>query len=62
MRILIVEDNVDLLDSMKMILQNEFTVETATDGEDGLFLAMQNIYDVILLDVMLPEINGFEIL
>lgn len=62
MRILIVEDNVNLLDSMKMILQNEFTVETATDGEDGLFLAMQNIYDVILLDVMLPEINGFEIL
>ncbi|GIN84947.1 DNA-binding response regulator [Heyndrickxia sporothermodurans] len=62
MRILIVEDNIDLLDSMKQILQQEFEIETATDGEEGLFLAMQNIYDVILLDVMLPEMDGFEIL
>ncbi|MGE8202974.1 response regulator transcription factor [Heyndrickxia sp. NPDC080065] len=62
MRILIVEDNVDLLESMKKILQNDFEIDTATDGEEGLFLGMQNIYDIILLDVMLPEINGFEIL
>lgn len=62
MRILIVEDNIDLLDSMKQILEQEFEIESATDGEEGLFLAMQNIFDVILLDVMLPEMDGFEIL
>ncbi|MBS4174002.1 response regulator transcription factor [Bacillus sp. FJAT-49736] len=62
MKILIVEDNVDLLESMKKILADEYEIESATDGEEGLFLAYQNIYDAIILDVMLPEINGFEIL
>lgn len=62
MRILIVEDNEDLLDSMIKILENEFEIESATDGEEGLFLAMQNIFDLILLDVMLPGMDGFEIL
>ncbi|PKR83945.1 response regulator transcription factor [Heyndrickxia camelliae] len=62
MKLLIVEDNENLLESMKNILSDEFEVESATDGEEGLFLAFQNIYDVIILDVMLPEIDGFEIL
>ncbi|MGV3464661.1 MAG: response regulator transcription factor [Heyndrickxia sp.] len=62
MKLLIVEDNEDLLESMKKILSDEFEVESATDGEEGLFLAFQNIYDVIILDVMLPEMDGFEIL
>jgi two-component system, OmpR family, response regulator CiaR len=62
MKLLIVEDNEDLLESMKQILSDEFEIESATDGEEGLFLAFQNIYDAILLDVMLPEIDGFEIL
>lgn len=62
MKLLIVEDNVDLLESMKKILSDEFEVESATDGEEGLFLAFQNIYDAIILDVMLPGMDGFEIL
>jgi len=62
MKLLIVEDNENLLESMKNILSDEFEVESATDGEEGLFLAFQNIYDVIILDVMLPKIDGFEIL
>ncbi|WP_409295264.1 response regulator transcription factor [Peribacillus sp. SCS-26] len=61
MKILVVEDNQSLLESIKDILSDEFEVDTASDGEDGLFYAQQGIYDVILLDVMLPGISGFDI-
>jgi two-component system response regulator CiaR len=61
MRLLVVEDNTDLLQSIIQILCDEFTVDSATNGEEGLFLALQNIYDAIILDVMLPEIDGFTI-
>lgn len=62
MRILVVEDNRSLLESIKSILLNEFEVDGAENGEDGLFLALQNIYDLIVLDVMLPEMDGFEVI
>lgn len=62
MRILVVEDNRSLLESIKSILSNEFEVDGAENGEDGLFLALQNIYDLIVLDVMLPEMEGFEVI
>ncbi|MCY8235215.1 response regulator transcription factor [Priestia endophytica] len=62
MRILVVEDNRSLLESIKSILSNEFEVDGAENGEDGLFLARQNIYDLIVLDVMLPEMDGFEVI
>ncbi|MCX2828755.1 response regulator transcription factor [Bacillus pseudomycoides] len=62
MRLLVVEDNAPLLESITQILCDEFEVDTAVNGEDGLFLALQNIYDVILLDVMLPVIDGFEVI
>ncbi|CAI8842307.1 DNA-binding response regulator [Bacillus pseudomycoides] len=62
MRLLVVEDNAPLLESITQILCDEFEVDTAMNGEDGLFLALQNIYDVILLDVMLPVIDGFEVI
>ncbi|PDY45201.1 response regulator transcription factor [Bacillus pseudomycoides] len=62
MRLLVVEDNEPLLESITQILCDEFEVDTAMNGEDGLFLALQNIYDVILLDVMLPVIDGFEVI
>ncbi|OIK12873.1 response regulator transcription factor [Bacillus sp. MUM 13] len=61
MKILVVEDNISLLQSIKEILSDEFEVDTADNGEDGLFLAQQNIYDSIVLDVMLPGMDGFEI-
>ena len=61
MKILVVEDNISLLESIKIILESEYTVDTADNGEDGLFYAEQNIYDLIILDVMLPHLNGFEI-
>ncbi|MFF2450253.1 response regulator transcription factor [Neobacillus sp. NPDC058068] len=62
MRLLVVEDNLPLLESIVQLLSDEFEVDQASNGEDGLFLAMQNIHDVIVLDVMLPEIDGFEVL
>ncbi|CAG9612998.1 Response regulator ArlR [Bacillus rhizoplanae] len=62
MRLLVVEDHPPLLESITQILRNEFEVDTAKNGEEGLFLALQNIYDAILLDVMLPEMDGFEVI
>lgn len=62
MRLLIVEDNLPLLESIVQLLSDEFEVDQASNGEDGLFLAQQNIHDAIVLDVMLPGIDGFEIL
>ncbi|MCY9005137.1 response regulator transcription factor [Peribacillus frigoritolerans] len=61
MKILVVEDNVSLLESIRQILTDEYEVDTADNGEDGLFMAQQSIYDIIILDVMLPGIDGFEI-
>ena len=62
MRLLVVEDNASLLESIVQILRDEFEVDTAINGEDGLFLALQNIYDAILLDVMMPGMDGFEVI
>ncbi|MGE7604259.1 response regulator transcription factor [Peribacillus sp. NPDC097675] len=62
MKVLVVEDNVSLLESIRQILEDEYEVDTASNGEDGLFLAQQSIYDIILLDVMLPGMDGFEII
>jgi two-component system response regulator CiaR len=62
MRLLLVEDNIPLLESIVQLLSDEFEVDQAVNGEDGLFLAQQNIHDVIILDVMLPELDGFEVL
>ncbi|PFJ13638.1 DNA-binding response regulator [Bacillus cereus] len=62
MRLLVVEDNASLLESIVQILRDEFEVDTALNGEDGLFLALQNIYDAILLDVMMPGMDGFEVI
>lgn len=63
MRILIVEDEFNLADAISDRLKSDkYIVDICTDGEEGLYNAMLNIYDLIILDVMLPEINGFEIL
>ena len=61
MKILVVEDHEEVLTSIVELLSADFTVDSASDGDEGLFLAMQNIYDVIVLDVMLPHKNGFDI-
>ena len=63
MKILIIEDEYNLADAIKSILVEErYDVTISTDGEIGLDNALSGIYDLIILDVMLPHINGFEIL
>jgi two-component system OmpR family response regulator len=63
MRILIVEDEPDLLASLAQALREEgYAVDTADNGEDGLFNAEGTDYDAIVLDVMLPGMDGWEIL
>ena len=63
MRILIVEDEFNLADIISSRLKKEkFIVDIATNGEDGLYNALSGIYNLIILDVMLPYMNGFEIL
>lgn len=63
MRILIIEDEFNIADVIASRLKKEqYAVDVYCDGESGLDNALTNIYDLIILDVMLPKINGFEIL
>lgn len=63
MRILLVEDEAALVDIISTKLKQEkYLVDTSLDGEEGLEYALNNIYDLIILDVMLPKISGIEIL
>ena len=63
MRILIIEDEFSLADLIKERLEKEkYSVDISIDGEEGLYNALSNIYDLIILDVMLPKIDGFTIL
>lgn len=62
MKLLIIEDDRLLSDSICETTRDMFETEQAFDGEEGLFLAEQNIFDVIILDIMLPNMNGYEVL
>lgn len=62
MRILVVEDEARLASSLRAGLEAEgFAVDTAHDGEEGLWYAREHEYDAILLDIMLPRVNGHEV-
>jgi two-component system OmpR family response regulator len=63
MRVLIVEDEPDLLGSLlQAVREDGYAADGAADGEEGLFKAESYDYDAILLDVMLPGIDGWEVL
>lgn len=63
MRILVVEDEPDLLRSLAQALREEsYAVDTAADGEEGLHKAESWEYDAIVLDVMLPKLDGWQLL
>ncbi|MDA0691587.1 MAG: response regulator transcription factor [Nitrospinae bacterium] len=63
MRILIVEDEKKVAAFIKKGLEEEtYAVDVAYDGEEGLYLGMENQYDLIILDLMLPVIDGLEVL
>lgn len=62
MRILIIEDEIRLSEVLGEIMkENKYTVDIINDGEEGYDYAVSEIYDVIILDVMLPKMNGFDI-
>ncbi len=63
MKILIIEDEYNLADAISSVLSTQNYITTInTDGEVGLNNALSGVYDLIILDAMLPHVNGFEIL
>lgn len=62
MKILIVEDDRILSDTIKQCICKNFETEQAYDGYEAYMLAKQNIYDAIILDLMLPEMSGYDVL
>ncbi|MFQ5716741.1 MAG: heavy metal response regulator transcription factor [Nitrospinales bacterium] len=63
MRILIIEDEKKVARFVKRGLEEEtYAVDAAYDGEEGLYLAKETPYDLIILDIMLPKIDGLEVL
>ena len=62
MKILIIEDEKLLADSLRTMLESKgFEVETAYDGETGAEYAELGIYDLLILDVMMPKLNGYQL-
>ena len=63
MKILLVEDEKQLNEALSQILINEkSSVDSVYNGEDGLEYGLTDIYDLIILDIMLPKLNGLEVL
>lgn len=61
-KLLLVEDDVSLSNSVTDFLESFAEVTQVFDGEEGLYEAEQGIYDLVLLDLMLPELSGFDVL
>lgn len=62
MKILLVDDEVELTDSLSKILSHEgYTIDVAHNGNKGIELALENSYDLLILDWMLPQLSGLEI-
>ena len=63
MKVLVIEDEPDLLSALAITLREEgYAVDTAGDGEEGLYRASNWDYDAIVLDIMLPRLDGWEVL
>lgn len=63
MRILVIEDDIDTANFIaKGLKEHGHTADQASDGKDGLFMALENDYDIIILDRMLPALDGLSIL
>lgn len=62
MKILVIEDEVLLAESLKALLQSKgFEVECVYNGEDGASYAETGVYDLLILDVLMPKMNGYEV-
>lgn len=62
MKILVVEDNKKLLQTIEKEIIKHFEVKCCEDGEEALYLIKQGIYYLVVLDLMLPSLNGLEVL
>lgn len=63
MRLLVVEDETDLREALRMALEDEgYAVDSAEDGEEGLYKAQGWEYDAVILDIMMPKMDGWEVL
>lgn len=63
MRVLIAEDEAELAKGLKFLLErNKFTVDAVYDGEDALTYFRSRDYDVVILDIMMPKVNGLDVL
>jgi len=63
MRVLVIEDEPDLLDSLlQAIREDGYAADGAADGEEGFYKAENSDYDAVVLDIMLPRIDGWEVL
>lgn len=63
MRILIVEDSYSLADTLQTALKNEnYIVDAVFDGSDGYEYGRTGIYDIIILDLMLPKMDGYQVI
>ena len=63
MRVLIVDDERRLARALRQVLiSNNYSVDLAFDGEDGLFQALTGVHDIIVLDIMLPRLDGLSVL
>ncbi|MBT3635172.1 MAG: response regulator [Candidatus Marinimicrobia bacterium] len=59
--ILIIEDNMDNLTSLKAILRDKYNLQEANDGKQGLKMTLENMPDLVILDIMLPLMDGYEV-
>ena len=62
MRILIIEDDKILAKTVEQCLGSKYDIDHAYDGEEGVLYAKQQIYDAIILDIMMPIMDGYEVL
>lgn len=62
MKLLVIEDDRNLSESVCKAVSGLFGTDQAFDGEEGLYLALQGIYDIIILDLMLPLLDGYGVL
>lgn len=62
MKVLIIEDDKILSNTIKQCVKNNYDADCAYDGEEGVLYAEQGIYDAIILDLMMPVMDGYEVL